>query len=72
MSKDYGLEELVADYGYDDVTEMLEDFGDDSIMPAICTSCGATYEYEPDCSDGYCDACEAKTVQSLFILLSII
>lgn len=68
----YGLDELVEEYGFDSAEDMAEEYSVDSIIPAICTSCGATYEYEPDCEDGSCDECDESTVQSLFVLMGVI
>ena len=70
MSK---LDDLCDEYGCTE-DEMLEDFGNDSTIPGICMNegCSATYEYEPDCHDGWCDACETNTVSSLFVLMGVI
>ena len=66
----YGVDDLAGDYG-SSAMELAQVYIYDSCVPAICTECGSTYEYEPDCSEGYCEECESKTVQSLFILLGI-
>ena len=66
----YGLAELCAEYG--SIDDIIADYGHDSCVPAICTECGATFEYEPDCADGFCDVCNRNTVQSAWILMGVI
>ena len=68
----YGVLELCEAYSFDTEMHMADAYQDEAVIPAICTSCGATYEYEPDCSDGGCEHCGAATVQSLFILMGVI
>ena len=68
----YGLNDLLQDYGYDEVTDFMNDYGLDSIVPGICVECGATYEYEPDQARGWCECCESNTVKSGLVVLGII
>ena len=68
----YGVLELCEAYGFDTEMHMADAYQNEAGIPAICTDCGATYEYEPDCSDGRCDHCEINAVQSLFILMGVI
>ena len=70
MSK---FQDLCDDYGVTQ-EEFLEQYCFDSIVPAICMNdgCNATYEYEPDCTKGWCDECQTKSVQSGLIILGII
>ena len=43
----------------------------DGRCPSICMNkgCDATYDYEPDSTDGWCDACETNTVKSAIELV---
>lgn len=67
-------QKLTEEYGYDDGIAMLEEFGDVSIVPAICMNkdCDATYEYEPDQDRGWCSECNTNSVKSLLILMGVI
>jgi len=58
--------------GFEDDQEMLDAVGYDSVVPAICTECDATYDWEPDCEDALCEECDCTTVQSCLILAGII
>ena len=66
------LEELAEIEGYDDVQELLEAAVFESIVPAICTECGATYDLEPDAQDDLCDECDCEAVSSCLILAGLI
>jgi hypothetical protein len=68
------IQDLCDVYGFDDAHDLMEAYQDDSIIPGICMNegCDATYEYEPDSSDGYCDVCGANTVQSIMVLTGVI
>lgn len=68
------IDKLAEVEGFDSVEEMLEQYGDDSVVPGICMtpSCSYTDMVEPDCTDGYCDVCNKNTVQSMMILLECI
>lgn len=56
------------------VDELLEEYGDDSLVPGICMNpeCDYTTEYEPDQREGWCGVCGTKSVTSLLVLLSVI
>jgi len=66
------LKALAEIEGYEDVQELLEAAVFDSVVPAICTECGATYDLEPDAQDDLCDECDCETVSSCLILAGII
>lgn len=68
------IDKLCEEYGFDDSQEMLEEMTMMSVVPAICMNdgCDATYEYEPDCTAGWCGECEENTVKSILILEGII
>lgn len=68
------LKTLAEIYGFDDEYEMLEEFGIDSIVPAICTEpdCQATFDWEPDCEGGQCEECGCESVDSCMILAGVI
>jgi len=64
------MQVLLDEYGYGDEVEMMEEYVHESIVPGICMNegCSATFEYEPDSEDGWCDACETGSVKSLLVL----
>jgi hypothetical protein len=68
------IETLVNYEGYENLEDLLEDRGQDSIVPGICINpdCDYTIEVEPDCSSGYCEECDSQTVRSILILLGVI
>ena len=53
------------------VEEMMESGLTDGRCPSICMNegCDATYDYEPDSTTGWCDACETNTVKSAIELV---
>jgi len=53
------------------VEDMMESGLTDGICPSICMNegCDATYDYEPDSIDGWCDVCETNTVKSAIELV---
>jgi len=69
--KKYGMDELLEEYGMDDIMQFISEFGHDSIVPGICTECGASYEYEPDQDKGFCEECGSNTVVSGLILMGV-
>lgn len=72
MTANEALTELMAEFGYDNVTDLLINECNDSIVPAICISCGAIDEMEPDQDQGYCEECGKNKVKSALILAGII
>lgn len=70
MSK---LDELVEETGMD-VHELLEEAAYDSVAQGICTEPGCRYTttVEPDCRDGYCEACGQQSVQSCLVLAGLL
>lgn len=46
----------------------------DSVCVGICMNenCDYTTDYEPDCTEGWCEPCDTGTVKSLMILMEII
>ena len=68
----YGLQELSDIYGHDDPWDLIDECAYDSVVPAICTECGSTAEYEPDSTRGWCADCGENTVVSALILAGVI
>ena len=67
--------ETLADIeGYESIEELCEAYATDSVCPAICLEegCDYTCEMEPDQDAGWCEVCEAKTMQSAMIILGVI
>lgn len=71
MSK---VDTLAEIEGYDDVMDLLDERGMDSIQPGICMNADCDYntEVEPDQAGGYCENCGTQTVQSISVLMGII
>ena len=53
------------------VEEMMGIGVTDGGCPSICMNegCDATYDYEPDSTTGWCDACETNSVKSAIELV---
>ena len=49
--------------------EFITRYATESIVPSICTECGALFSYEPDAQAGWCDECDNHSVVSGLILL---
>ena len=64
------LAQLAEQEGFDDVQGLLEEAAGDSVSPGICVRPGCDYstEVEPDCAEGWCEACGTRSVQSALIL----
>ena len=54
--------------------EFLEEYALEACVPGICmnSGCDATYEYEPDQSEGWCEVCETNSVKSGLVLIGVI
>ena len=68
------LKTLLGLYDYENTDDFAHHYITDSIVPGICMNdgCEATYDYEPDQTEGWCDECETNSVKSGFILMGII
>ena len=68
------LVKLAAIEGFASTDELLADAIYDSACPGICTrlDCDYTREVEPDQDEGYCEACQTRTVQSALMLAGLI
>jgi hypothetical protein len=71
MSK---LDDLFEVEGLDDLADYLDQYGDESVIPGICTNdgCNQVEFVEPDCHDGFCSECNTNTIKSGHVLLGII
>lgn len=67
------LSRLAEEYGLC-AEELLEEFGSESFVPAICMNDGCEYttEYEPDQREGWCGRCSTGSVTSALILAGMI
>ena len=56
------------------MSEFMEKYGLDSMVPSICMNpdCDYTCEMEPDQSTGWCPDCKTNTVKSGLVLLGLI
>ena len=70
MSK---LQTLTEMEGYHDSMDMVEEAMFDGVAPGICKNPGCDYttQVEPDSHDGWCECCEAGTVQSCLVLAGV-
>lgn len=74
MSKDREkLDRLLELEGMDEM-EMLEQGVTDGLCYGICYNdgCDATYQYEPDSTEGWCEECHQGTVKSALVLAGMI
>ena len=65
------LNVLKDTYGYDDITNMLQDYMMSGTVPGICVSpvCDNIEEYEPDQNKGYCTECHNNTIASVLVMM---
>ena len=62
----------VAEFG-GNVSEMLNHFVTDCVVPGICTTCHAIeISCEPDARENTCGNCDADTVRSILDLAGVI
>lgn len=67
----FGIEALIDGEGFT-LEEWLEKYALESIVPGICTECGAISATEPDQQKGWCEECDKGKVKSGLILLGFI
>lgn len=65
------LDVLKDTYGYDDITDMLQDYMMSGTVPGICVRpvCDNIEEYEPDQDKGYCTECHNNTIASVLVMM---
>ena len=65
---------LAEDWGYQNPTQLMEDYVLDGVAPSICMNPGCDYstEYEPDQNAGWCESCGTNSVQSMFVIEGMI
>lgn len=68
------LVQLAQDWGMASIDDLLSEAMFDSVSPGICMNedCDYSTEVEPDCRDGYCEACGTQTVRSCLVLAGVI
>jgi hypothetical protein len=68
------LNRLIELEGLEDLMEFLQVYNTEPVVPGICTNAGCdhTEEVEPDCTDGWCEVCNANTIKSGLILAGVI
>ncbi len=66
--------DLLADICALSVTEFIEEYALEDIVPGICMNpdCDFTANYEPDQREGWCEECGTGSVRSGLILAGII
>ena len=60
--------------GYENVDDLIQAVGLDTVSPAICMTEGCEYtaEMEPDQREGYCESCGGNTMVSALVLAGFI
>ena len=68
------LRTLAKRNGYPSVIELLKVAAVDNICPAICINedCDYSSDLESDQEKGWCDECQANTMQSFLIIAGLI
>ena len=58
----------------DDIISLCEEYIHSGNVPGICTNCGTVYESgnEPDLANAYCDECNTRNRNSIFIVAGVI
>ena len=65
----FDLDYLAREEGYVTGEELLHTVALSSVQPGLCTHCGyVASSVEPDQAEGWCEECEAGTVQSVSVL----
>ena len=63
------LNDVAAEYGFDDTMAMFETAMFDGVCPAVCADCGETMDLEPD---GYCECECGGTIKSVLLIAGLI
>jgi len=65
---------LAKDWGFEDPGSMLEAYGFEPTVPAICSrpECDYSTLMEPDQRNGWCEDCGDNTVRSFLVLMGVI
>ena len=68
------LHRLTMDWGYNDPSDMVEDYMCEGVNPAICMNkeCNYSTEMEPDQAHGWCESCGTNTMESASVLMGVI
>ena len=68
------LHRLTMDWGYNDPSDMVEDYMCEGVNPAICINkeCNYSTEMEPDQDHGWCESCGTNTMESASVLMGVI
>jgi len=74
MSKQTKLETLLNLEGFENDIKAGTEWISDSVVPGICmnSDCDATYDYEPDQTQGWCEECSTNTVVSGLVLMGVV
>lgn len=67
------LDRLASIWGMS-VTEFIETYALDEVVPGICMNpdCDYAAEYEPDQREGWCEECGTQSVRSGIVLAGLI
>lgn len=67
IPKNPKLLELIAQFGYDDLSVAISENAMSSLVPGICMNPGCEYttDVEPDQGKGFCEVCNTRSVKSI-------
>ena len=67
------LDLLAREWGMK-TNEFVEEYALDDVVPGICMNPGCDYttDVEPDQREGWCEACETRSVRSAIVLAGLI
>ncbi len=65
------LAKIAEAEGFPTIDDMLESAATDSVAPGICMTCDCVCDVEPDQDRGWCESCDANTVQSALVIAGL-
>ena len=66
------LAKIAEAEGFPTIDDLFEAAAADSVVPGICMTCDWVCDVEPDQDQGWCENCDANTVQSALVIAGLI